>query len=490
MRFERRPDIWLPAYIRSAPARAYARLRRRRRLTDIIFLVCDHFEPRHGISRPEQAAERVGRWVREYALFRQRCLAAFGSAPLHTWFYPPHHGSEHLAGLAEMVFAGLGEVELHYHHRDDTEETLRQGLRSTLAEYRRWGMLLEAGAPPRQSFSFIHGDWALNNSCHGHLCGVNDEITILRELGCWADFTMPSGNLCQTRKINSIYYASSDPLRPKGHDRGIDARIGVTNTPGMLLLQGPLGINWRAPGHPRIENAALTSQNWGRADRIRCWLDYNIHVSGRPEWLFVKLHAHGAVERDFDALFGERAFAMHRLLNEHFNDGRRYRLHYATARQAFNIVKAAEQGKGGNPAEWRDFCVGPQAHAFYTLDVPHDLEICTGTRLRLTNVDAPGSANLRARVGPVRVVRGPIRALEIDDAKAELRLSSQDSAPTSGEFTIELEPGYSLERIEGGAVLVDATNEAVHTVAVGPNRAGVLGYRRRRMQAPASAAAG
>jgi hypothetical protein len=487
---ERRLDIWLPAYIGSAPARTYARLRRRRRLTDIIFLICDHFEPRHGITSPQQAFDRLRRWVSGYAAFRQRCLDAFGNAPLHTWFYPPHHGSEHLASLAEMVFAGLGEVELHYHHRDDTEETLREGLRSTLAEYRRWGMLLEAGAPPRQSFGFVHGDWALNNSCRGELCGVNDEITILRELGCWADFTMPSGNLCQTRKINSIYYASSDARRPKAHDRGVDARVGVTDTPGLLLLQGPLGINWRAPKYPRIENAALTAANWGRADRIRCWLDCNIQVRGRPEWLFVKLHAHGAIERDFEALFGERAFAMHRQLNERYNDGRNYRLHYVTARQAFNIVKAAEHGKGGNPSEWRDFRLGPPAHAFYTLDAPHDLEICTAGHLKLTNIDVSSVANLRARVGPVQLVRGPIGALEIDDAKAELRLWSQAGPATTGKFTIELEAGSALERIEGGAVLADETNNGVQRIVVDVPRSGVLRYRRGVAQTLATAATG
>ena len=487
---EKRPDIWLPAYIGSAPARAYARLRRGRRLTDVMFLICDHFEPRHGIASPGQAFDRLERWGREYAAFRERCLDAFGHAPLHTWFYPPHHGSEHLARLSEMVFDGLGEVELHYHHRDDTEETLRDGLRSTLAEYRRWGMLLEAGAPPRQSFGFIHGDWALNNSRRGELCGVNDEITILRELGCWADFTMPSGNLCQTRTINSIYYAESDARRAKAHDRGVAARVGVADTAGLLLLQGPLGVNWRAPRYPRIENAALTTRNWGRPDRIQCWLDCNIHVRGRPEWLFVKLHAHGAIERDFDALFGERAFAMHRLLNERCNDGRHYRLHYVTARQAYNIVKAAEQGKVGSPSDWRDFCVGPQAHAFYTVDAPHDLEICTARHLRLTNIDAPGIASLRARVGPVRLVRGAIRAVEIDDTKAELRLWGHTGPATGGEFTIALEVGSALEHVEGGAVCAEHTDGAVHAVTVGVNRAVTLRYRRRRAPAPVSAAAG
>ncbi|MEJ7636728.1 MAG: hypothetical protein WKF75_01760 [Singulisphaera sp.] len=50
---------------------------------------------------------------------------------------------------------------------------------------------------------------------------VNNEIDVLRETGCYADFTLPSApSPTQTRQINSIYYASDDPRRPKSHDRG------------------------------------------------------------------------------------------------------------------------------------------------------------------------------------------------------------------------------------------------------------------------------
>ena len=129
------------------------------------------------------------------------------------------------------------------------------------------------------------------------------------------------------------------------------------------MMQGPLGVNWRAPGYPRIENASVTTANWGRPDRIAKWIDCQIHVAGKPDWLFVKLHTHGAIENDFDALFGEKAYEMHRILNEQFNDGTRFKLHYATARQAFNIAKAAEAGLGGNPSDWMDFRVKPQPHA-------------------------------------------------------------------------------------------------------------------------------
>jgi hypothetical protein len=33
----------------------------------------------------------------------------------------------------------------------------------------------------------------------------------------------------------------------------------------------------------------------------------------------------------------------------------RYRLHYVTAREMANIVRAAEEGKAGNAGDYRDF---------------------------------------------------------------------------------------------------------------------------------------
>jgi hypothetical protein len=79
----------------------------------------------------------VETWRREYPAFQARCRERFGHAPLHTWFYPPHHGPEHLPQLADMAHQGGGEIELHYHHSDDTAETLTRDLRQTLALYRR-----------------------------------------------------------------------------------------------------------------------------------------------------------------------------------------------------------------------------------------------------------------------------------------------------------------------------------------------------------------
>ena len=434
---ERRLDLWLPTYVLGAPSRLIARRARRESLTHVFFLICDHFEPRHRASRAEQPHERLATWRREYPAFQARCRESFGHAPRHTWFYPPHHGAEHLASLADMAYEGGGEVELHYHHRDDTAETLVRDLKATIALYQRHGLLLESGAPPRTAFGFVHGDWTLDNACNGQDCGVNGELSILQQLGCWGDFTMPSGNAAQTRKINSIYYAVDDPSRSKSHDWGVDAKVGVVDPRGFFLMQGPLAINWRAPGHPRIENASLTSANWGRPDRIAAWLKCHVHVRGRPDWLFVKLHTHGAIERDFDALFGGKAFEMHRALNHACNDGDRYRLHYVTARQAYNLAKAAESGRGGDPSAWLDYAIGRPATAWYALDAEHTALACTATRLRIDGVGAGAPHRLKTRVGAMRELVGDFTAVEVDAesgriavtvaGRAELRLHFREA---------------------------------------------------------------
>jgi len=466
---ERRIDLWLPGWLREAPARARARRERRDRLTHVFFLVCDHYEPRHKAHREGQARERVETWRREYPAFQARCRERFGHAPLHTWFYPPHHGEEHLPHLAEMAHAGGGEIELHYHHRDDTAESLTRDLKRTLALYRRHGLLLESGQAPTTRFGFVHGDWTLDNACDGHLCGVNGELSLLASLGCWGDFTMPSGNDAQTRKTNAIYYAIDDPSRHKSHDTGVDARVGEVDPQGFFLMQGPLAINWRAPGHPRIENASLTSENWGRPDRIRTWLDCQVHVQGRPEWVFIKLHTHGAVERDFDALFGELALRTHEALNELCNDGLHYRLHYVTARQAYNVAKAAEHGFVGDPGQFLDFAVGRPATHWYALDGEHEPLECTDSRLRLGDIAPAPTRRLKSRVGALREAEGAFQSVTIDAPARTVEFG----VPAAGTLLLTFEQPVQLEAVTTAGIVqpADPGRRRWHVEMRAPGRA-------------------
>lgn len=56
-----------------------------------------------------------------------------------------------------------------------------------------------------------------------------------------------------------------------------------------------------------------------------------------------------------DTLLGQPVDDMHTYLETAYNDGRKHVLHYVTAREMYNIAKAAEAGKTGNPGLYRDF---------------------------------------------------------------------------------------------------------------------------------------
>ena len=56
-----------------------------------------------------------------------------------------------------------------------------------------------------------------------------------------------------------------------------------------------------------------------------------------------------------ETLLGKPMDNMFSYLERAYNDGKKYQLHYVTSREAYNIVKAAEAGKSGNPNAYRDF---------------------------------------------------------------------------------------------------------------------------------------
>ena len=78
--------------------------------------------------------------------------------------------------------------------------------------------------PPR--YAFVHGNWALANSAQGKFCGVDDEMQILAETGCYGDFTLPAPSSAQVRKINAIYECSLPLNRRAPHRRGRDLQSG------------------------------------------------------------------------------------------------------------------------------------------------------------------------------------------------------------------------------------------------------------------------
>jgi hypothetical protein len=348
--------LWLGSYLRrrvpSVPAGPI----------HVMFAFVDHYEPQWGRPTYEVEVQRVARWRDGYRALARKHRDADGVHPQHTFFYPEEeYRVEHLDQIAALCREGFGEIEVHLHHDNDTAAGLREKItRFVDILHRRHGALPIDPRTGRPAFGFIHGNWCLDNSrSDGRWCGVNDELRVLGELGCYADFTLPSApSDTQTRKINSIYYATDDCDRPKSHNDGVDAEVGRQASGDLLIVQGPLGLNWKNRRWgliPRIENADVRAGCLPSADRVDLWVKQHVHVRGRPDWIFVKVHTHGTQDRDIDALLGAPVDAMFGHLETKYNDGKNYVLHYVNSREQFNIIKAAEAGKAGNPNAYRDY---------------------------------------------------------------------------------------------------------------------------------------
>ena len=89
--------------------------------------------------------------------------------------------------------------------------------------------------------------------------------------------------------------------------------------------------------------------------RADLWVRQGISVKGREEWVVVKVHAHGAREDNAAVLLGQPMDELFTHLETAYNDGTRFRLHYVTARELYNIILAAEGGLAGDPGRYRDY---------------------------------------------------------------------------------------------------------------------------------------
>jgi hypothetical protein len=328
----------------------------------LILCVADHFEPKGGRASTAVSQARVRRWIETYPRQFVPFHDSDGRTPRHTFFYPAEeYEPEYLDDLAALCRQGFGEVEVHLHHDADTADNLRRtllafidtlsGRHGLLARERRTGML---------RYGFIHGNWALDNARpDGRHCGVNNELDVLRETGCYADFTLPAApSAAQTRTVNRIYYAVDDPHKPRSHDTGFE--VGTVPPPenSLLLVQGPLVLDWGRGKWgllPRLENACLQGSQPPAIRRADLWLRARVQVPTRPDWFFVKLHAHGAHEAHHEALLGEPMVQFHRDLAERAVRDPHFRYHYVTAREMVNLVKAAESGWQGSVADALDF---------------------------------------------------------------------------------------------------------------------------------------
>lgn len=336
----------------------------------VLFCFVDHYEPQWGRNISlEQERARVDRWFNDYPAVAGQFKDADGCFPKHCFYYPEEeYRHEHLAKISDLCYRGFGEIEVHLHHDNDTSDNLRQTLSNfTEMLHREHGAFVRNPETGKLSYSFIHGNWCLNN-CRpdGRWCGVNDELIVLKETGCYADFTFPSApSDTQPAMVNAIYYAKDKPGQPNSHNIGQPVAVNGQPWGDLMLITGPIGLNWKVRKKgifPQIENSDIRTSMPPTPERVDLWVQSDIHVQGRPEWIFVKVHTHGTQEEDMDTLLGAPFASMCEHLQAKYNDGKNYVLHYVSAREMYNIAKAAEAGKSGNPNDFRDYVIAKPAY--------------------------------------------------------------------------------------------------------------------------------
>ena len=323
----------------------------------VYFCFVDHYEPYGGTTDKTRAHERVRQWLEKYSAIANRHEDSFGRRPQHTYFYPiEEYDAELIDQLKGLCAAGYGDIEVHLHHDNDTAENFRDTMKRYIhLLHERHGLLREDPHTGRIIYSFIHGNWALDNSRpDGRWCGVDNEIGILVETGCYADMTMPSApSDTQTRKINSIYLARGRDGCRKSHDSGRDLRVGEWGEPDeLLLIQGPLTLNWKDARYgiiPKIESAELSFDAPPSAHRVRLWGECGIGVKGAEEHVFVKVHTHGATEASMQMLFNGGFDLLWTELERQYRRGSECTLHYVTAWEMYEKIKDLARASGQAP---------------------------------------------------------------------------------------------------------------------------------------------
>jgi hypothetical protein len=341
----------------------------------VILLVANHFEPGYN-EIPNKAGglgitldwdtqmKKVDSWFKKARAIGEAVRDCDGTPFRHTNFYPIEQYNRQLVEqIAGIQQAGFGEVEIHLHHgieRPDTAENLRHTLityRDILAnEHRCLSRETEQDSP---RYAFVHGNWTLGNSADDWCCGVDSELEILAETGCYVDMSLPSmPHRSQVARVNAIYQCGNPLNERKAHRSGPSLRVGrEPNLP--VIFCGPLVFDWSdrrgSIPRPKVDNGALTANYPMNLERFDRWRGARIGVLGRPEWVFIKLYSHGFFEQDQDAMIGDE---MRAFLEEVLEFGDRtgeFKLHFASAREAFNMVVAATEGHEGDPGLYRDY---------------------------------------------------------------------------------------------------------------------------------------
>lgn len=337
----RHAENWLLPYLKDRMDRALRSVKPKR----IWVAITDHYEP-FGLEASLPAAlVRVGKWRDKWPRIADDAPRdAAGRCPQYTFFYPQEeYHRDIIDGITEIVRLGIADVEVHLHHDNDSRKSFAKNVREYCQRLTNDHGLLRR-RDDRIVFGFIHGNWALDNSRpDGRWCGVPGEISLLRDLGCYADFTMPSApSPTQGKIINQVYWCTNHPQNcPRSFDKGIPATVNGGRRGDLLMFTGPLGLRWGGRKFARLETGEIAGYDMPTVSRISQWFSLAPMIGGEQ---FLKLYTHGGHDRNLGPLLDGGLANLYAWLAEEA-DRQGIEIHWATAWQMFQAAEALIYGR-------------------------------------------------------------------------------------------------------------------------------------------------
>lgn len=312
---------------------------------NLYLCICDHFQPFWGHVSQEIAEHRVVTWCKEYEKIVLGHFDSRGRSPVHTFFYDVmHYNPQLIDNLRKLHREGIGDVEIMVDYLNDSITDFQR----RIEEFRdvlffRHGLLRKDSKGVE--YGFIHGYTALRkfyNSGSWH--NALKKITVLKRTGCYADFTYPSSaNIIQPPMVNRLYFAADCSRNEGVGELGFPAVKNLWTDDALLLVQGPLSINWKRKRWgilPGFENGELSFLNRFSPERVKLWIKSAIGIEGISNHVFIKLFTTGGIDHNIRYFLGEEGLSfLWSYLEKEYNDGIRYKLHYVSAWEMYKIIR-------------------------------------------------------------------------------------------------------------------------------------------------------
>ena len=310
-------DKWLGGYARhSWRARARAAARRRaapsavRALRSLRAAVGRRRRGARAARASTPGASAIRRWRATSATPTAARRATASSSPASS--IAPHF----LDALAELARGGFGEVEVHLHHDGDTATTLRADIADYLGKY-------AAARPPvarrrRAAALRVHPRQLVPRQ------RAPRRPLVRRRRRDPAALSTPAATPTSRSRRRPTSASRTSSTRSTGrpatwrarraYEAGERARVGDAHARSPPHDRRAARARAAPALGVRIENGALTAAIRRRPRACATGSTQGIHVDGRPEWVFVKVHTHGAPEKNAASLLGDGGRALHRAL--------------------------------------------------------------------------------------------------------------------------------------------------------------------------------